>query len=604
MYSLKQEWAFDIETLINCFTVTFVDVNRPESVSQFVIHSQGLRNDANKLVDFLRFTCYDTFIGYNSVSFDMPILKEVYYLCLVDKIDPKAIVDTAYRKAQEMISSENPERLYTGICGQQHLDLFRIYHFDNEAKRTSLKWIQCHLNMSNVQDMPHNHDTPVNTMDEIKMILKYNLNDVQATAALYLQPKTKNLIELRDWAIQKYRLGIDRNTSNSHMGEMIFLSKLGDIPPPDMSDRVIRIEDLILPQIKFTTKPFQQALETFKSMVFNSEEERPKMSFNKVFGGVKYSFGLGGLHAAMEESIISDVTSIDVKSFYPNLAISFGFYPKHVGPKFVDIYAELYADRMKSTSDVANLGIKEALNSVFGKSNSRFSSLYYPEFTYSITINGQLLMAMLAERIVTEDVGTVVMVNTDGMEVVVTDNDRFEIILEEWKKVTRMAISKSTYNKLCIRDVNNYFGITSGGKVKAKGAYEMNKEFHKDPSAKILTIAIWEYYVNGTSIRDTIKNHDNINDFFLFKRAKTGKFIGVPSNASEEFDLPKTLRYLITNEGFILYQVTDSMKSKVHSNAYITIMNNLDVIEDIPIDREWYIFEAHKLLITESLTLF
>ena len=51
--------------------------------------------------------------------------------------------------------------------------------------------------------------------------------------------------------------------------------------------------------------------------------------------------------------------------------------------------------------------------------------------------------------------------------------------------------------------------------MKLKGCFEIDKEFHKDPSMKIVPIALYEYFINGISIEQTIKNHKNIYDFCL-----------------------------------------------------------------------------------------
>jgi hypothetical protein len=539
----------------------------------------------------------DTLVGYNSLGFDIPVL---YRVCeLIRRNSSLAdVISASYSTAQSLIVDD--VRPKPQVLKFRHIDLFKLYHFDNEAKRTSLKWIQCHLNMENIQDMPIAHDSPV-PADQIEVVLSYNLNDVVTTVRMYNHHKTSELITLRKWAITKYGLKTGLNVSNSHMGEMIFMSKLGDIPPPDKSSRRINIGDLILPIISFKTSVFKGALEKFRKMSFNSDEERPKMAFSSIHKGMKYSFGLGGIHAAKSGGR-TGVESIDVKSFYPNVAISFGFYPKHAGELFVSAYKELYNDRLNATSLIANLGIKEALNSVFGKSNSEFSPLYYPEFTYSITINGQLLMVMLAERIDYYNAGEVIMVNTDGMEVIVTDNEKFTSVLEQWKKLTGMTISRSRYNKLYIRDVNNYIGILDNGKIKTKGDYEINKDFNKDPSAKILSIAITEYYVKGTPIAETIRNHQELSDFYMFKRAKTGKLVAFTQNGEREVSLPKTIRYLATKRGLVLFQKTDSMNAKVHSDCYVTIVNQKD--DSVKPDRDWYIREAKKLIIEEKTDLF
>jgi hypothetical protein len=217
-------------------------------------------------------------------------------------------------------------------------------------------------------------------------------------------------------------------------------------------------------------------------------------------------------------------------------------------------------------------------------------------------------MAMLAERIELAKAGSIIMVNTDGMEVLVRQRENYQAILNDWIKETGMIVSTSNYVRLMIRDVNNYIGINFGGKVKAKGVYEVSKDWTKDPSAAICAIAIEKKLVDNMPIENTIDfflKNEMYKSFYMFKRAKTGYFKGVALNGIGEFDVQKTVRYLVTNTGFILYQITDAMKSKIHNDAYITMVNDLDDIQDtIEIDRQWYVKETRKMLIENPTSLF
>lgn len=597
-------WAYDIETLINCFTVTFVNANDTSEYKQFVIHP--LQNDTEALLEFAQKFDTDQFVSFNGENFDKPIL---FYL--IDSArrnagsSPELLCKSAYIQAQTIVSGERI-RYSPKFVAKNQIDLFKIYHFDNEARRTSLKWIQCHLNMDSIQEMPYAHDSPVTTAQQIQGILKYNLNDVLATVKLYNHPSTKGLVELRDWAFDRYKIISDsKNISNAHMGELIFLKSLGNVQQPDTSNREIHIGKLIIPTIRFESKQFSKVLSHFKSKRFMTRDEDKGIGTSCVFDGLKYVFGLGGIHAARENSIHEDINTLDVKSFYPSVAIRYEFAPKHVSKVFVATYRKLFEDRVKAKSKTANAGLKEALNSVFGKSNSEFSLLYDPEFTFSITVNGQLLMAMLAERITLSGAGTVIMANTDGMEIKVKDKVLFEQVIQNWQEETKMTIEQGKYSKIMIMDVNNYIALSDEGKVKTKGVYEVDKDFHKDPSAKICAIAVRDWFCKGILIADTITSWKNRSDFFMYRRAKTGHFIGY-TKSGEEVQIPKTIRYLMTkSSGLVLYQVTDAVKTKLHTDSVVTIVNDInDIPEDIEINYKWYIKESIKLIVEMKLDLF
>ena len=78
---------------------------------------------------------------------------------------------------------------------------------------------------------------------------------------------------------------------------------------------------------------------------------------------------------------------------YPNLAISQGIYIEHLGPEFLDVYANdivnvRMAEKKKPKKErdfVIMEGFKLAANGSYGKSNSQDSFLYDPLYGGSKT---------------------------------------------------------------------------------------------------------------------------------------------------------------------------------------------------------------------------
>jgi len=114
-------------------------------------------------------------------------------------------------------------------------------------------------------------------------------------------------------------------------------------------------------------------------------------------------------------------------AYYPSLAIENGFYPKHLGDKFVGVYRYMRDRRnlLKAEGRKGNKkakliqeGLKLANNSVFGKSKDKYSFVYYPKMTMQICINGQLslllLIEMLYEKLGTDNI-KMIQANTDGI---------------------------------------------------------------------------------------------------------------------------------------------------------------------------------------------
>ena len=137
---------------------------------------------------------------------------------------------------------------------------------------------------------------------------------------------------------------------------------------------------------------------------------------------------------ADDEMMIADV---DVTGMYPAIAIANRFFPEHLGEGFVSVYEELRDERTKHKKGTAtNAILKLAMNGVYGASNEKFSIFFDPKFTMSITLTGQLSLAMLVERLV----GgirrlQIIQVNTDGITCYLPRNSKhhFDQICKWWE---------------------------------------------------------------------------------------------------------------------------------------------------------------------------
>jgi len=126
-----------------------------------------------------------------------------------------------------------------------------------------------------------------------------------------------------------------------------------------------------------------------------------------VVDGFQFDLGTGGIHGSIKSTIVRstpthDLVDVDVASYYPNIGIQNGIYPEHLGVEFCAIYLGIYHTRKeypKHTHPMENKAFKLALNAAYGNSNSRHSFLYDPKYTMTVTLNGQLMLCMLAEQL-------------------------------------------------------------------------------------------------------------------------------------------------------------------------------------------------------------
>ena len=260
-------------------------------------------------------------------------------------------------------------------------------------------------------------------------------------------------------------------------------------------------------------------------------------------------------------------------------------------------------------------GFKLSANSVYGKSNDKHSFLYDPIYTLKTTLNGQLMLSMLCEWLNTKINLTMLQVNTDGITVKIrkTDLELYYSICKEWEAYTKLTLEYVEYSKMVIRDVNNYLAVTTKGKVKYKGAFEIDKDYHKDNSFKIIPIALSEFFVKGIPVEETITNHHNIFDFCgrqKFKGGDYGTTSTIIGNKLVVEKQQKNVRYYVSNKGGSFIKNYQKGTTEVINKGYqITIFNTYikSEIKQYDINYSFYIKECNKELdniLDKQLTLF
>jgi hypothetical protein len=614
-------YVYDLEQLANLHTATFMSLDKQE-VKVFVIHD--LRDDRKAYMEFL-LQPELRLIGYNCMNYDYQILHRLIMsrdTPRFKKSSSKQLSEWLYSISQDIISGDaSPVPEWKYIIPQR--DLFKVHHFDNRARSTSLKALEMVMQVENVQDMPYPHYSYITTLEEINEILEYNFNDVDSTHKFYL--KSEEEITMRRDVGKLFNIYI-MNANDPKIGQEIILKKVAHsmgVSVRSLRDlrtyrRSIALKYVILSIVKFVTPEFQKALNSFKEIKANPENLKGAFNIALIFDGMEYRFGLGGLHACREaNSWFStenmQIKSADVTSYYPNLAIKNKFYPKHLGEDFCTVYEDLFETRKHYPKGTpGNKGLKLGLNGAFGKSNDKYSPLYDPRLTVQITINGQLLLAMLCEW-VTAIGCKVIMVNTDGIEAEVSKDkeEAFYEICSKWEKLTQLELEQTSYSAMYIRDVNNYIGVLSSGDVYLKGAYEVEKAWHKNHSMKVVPLAVRNFFVAGTPIMDTLKAHDNIFDFMMHVRVRSSstfklKTIVEDMHLSEQV-LPKTNRYIIVHGGiggYLFKEFDTGRVSKVNVGYKASICNNMSPLS-LEVDRDnfhdhidyrFYYNEAMKLI--------
>jgi len=601
-------WVMDYETLKNCFVGVFTHYKTDET-KIFIICK--LQNDYEKFIKFLKENINNNewHISYNGIAFDAQVTHSIIKNNKnLNLMDGEAIAEEIYTYAQETIKRSNNQEFQEFPEWQmsiKQIDVFKLNHWDNPAKRSSLKWIEYTMDWDNILDMPIDHKTNIETQDQLNLIVEYCINDVLATKEIY--KKSKPLIALRKTLTDQYNINLYSASEPKISKELFayYLSKELKIPKQELKKlktfrSVIKFKDLILDYTNFETLEFKNLLNRFKAVELNPLHTKGGFKYSVKYKGIKTDFGLGGAHGCIKPGIYESdneniIMSSDVTSFYPNLAIVNKIAPAHLNKKaFCELYKWFFTERKKIPKDnPMNYIYKIILNSTYGLSNDKNSFLYDPQFTMFITINGQLTLMMLYEMIMEAiPEAKALLQNTDGIETIIPRSkiNLYMEICKKWEKITNLNLEHDQYKKIVLADVNNYIAINNENKTKCKGRFEFeNLALHKNKSKLIIPKAIYAYFVNGDLPEYTLKNNNNILDYCIGGKSngdwkQVARFVK-DGNAYEE-KLQKINRYFISNKGVKIIKVnkTDKREIQLEAGRWMqTLYNNA-----IPIEWEKY----------------
>lgn len=613
-----KHWVMDYETLSNCFTGVFENYKTLET-KVFVIHD--LQNDLGKFVSFLNENVNNKewHIAYNGLAFDSQITQFI-----LDNHDDWLdftgceIANIIYRYAQRTIEKSNKKEFadypqWKLAIGQ--IDIFKMHHWDNPAKRSSLKWIQYSMDWDNILEMPIHHGSTITTKEEIDTILEYCINDVKSTKEIY--NRSKSQIALRKELTKTYGINLF-SASEPRISKELFgyyLSEKLNIPKKELRDLrthrdIIKIKDIILPYINFTSSEFSTLLQRFKALEVNGKNLKGSFKYSLNYKDVKTDFGLGGVHGARKKGVYESnedmiIMSSDVTSFYPNLAIRNRWSPGHFPvDAFCDQYEWFFEERKKiPKSNPMNYVYKIILNSTFGLSNDENSFFYDPELCMKITINGQLTLMMLYEQIMERIPGAISLLhNTDGVETIIPRKyyDEYMLICKEWEEITNLSLEHDQYQKLVLGDVNNYIGLNnfkevditkwreikqsdphylfkvendkfSYAAVKLKGRFDFhNLQLHKNKSKLVIPKAIHQYFIHNVLPEDYLEQNKNILDYCIGSKSN-GDWKCVARSIKQgvfvEEELQKINRYYISKSGVKIIKVNSVDKREIQLEA-------------------------------------
>lgn len=608
-------YGYDSETYPNCFLIGIVHV---ETGHRWIYEISDRRNQAFDLMQMLIHlrTADCRMLGFNNVHFDYPVLHD--FITRMQSVGHVTAADL-YSKAMGIIGADRNDFTHN-VWESDHfvkqIDIFKIMHFDNVARSTSLKKLEMAMRSHSVVDLPFPVGTHL-TYEQIDITAAYMCHDIAETISFAM--KIKDQIRFRDELTAKY----DRDFTNfndTKIGKQFLIDQL-EAAGIECYDRTsgrrkprqtprkegIHVGRRLVP-IPFETPDLQRMWSFFQAAVIPAHQTKGFFTdLTADLHGFTLWFGAGGIHGSVEKTAFFQtdthtIEDVDVESYYPSLAIVNDWYPEHLGVEFCAIYADLKRQRVSYAKGTAeNAMLKLGLNGVYGDSNNPHSVFLDPAYTMAITINGQLLLAWLAELVVLYVPGArLIQVNTDGLTVYLPHESLpvLDQVKAHWSAQTRLKLEQVRYAKMLVRDVNNYIAIDMKGKVKRKNAYLTEPEWHQDHSSLVIPKAVDAFVQHGTPVHQYINACADPFDFM--------RHVKVPRSSSlwwGDQQIQNTSRYYITLSGQPMIKLMPPLAGRTDPRQIAVdkgwLTRPCNVVTDFSwtdLNRRFYVTEAEKLV--------
>lgn len=600
--------VFDLEIYPDFFLAVSKDIKTGEidvvSINKFE------EPPVEKLNQFLMWVVNRPMIGYNCNRFDFQVIAylitqfvPIYYTYYTNAdvedsariLALKEVIDR-YILSGKLYDFVNENLIGAGIGHFSDkpvydirkfvkfpIDLFLMFHFDNEALRTSLKWIEFSLNQEKIESIPFSGEEKL-TKSKIKSIIDYCVNDVETTYSLFKLAigetnhplyKGKNEIlnrveianayfngnfDVLSWSDVKIgeRFVINEYCKkvNLSVGQLWEIKRANSRPVKPR----YTYEEFFPSYIKDNLNMLSDEMRNHFDSIARMEVQLPAVSvdadgvqkksvfYDFIYDGNRYSVGRGGLHTINDPFFYKQtgdiyITTADVESMYPNAIRKLGIYPYHLGKEWNEVYSglipqkvnasRLYDETKNPIYESKKRLFKYALNGTYGKLGDITSLFFDPYCVLQTTIACQMDMLFLIDLLHQNGIH-VITANTDGLECLVSGDEmlkKYKEICDMWERIVgndqEGKLKHGLYTLYVGLSVNHYIAVSQDGKVKKKGMFSTEYELNKNKSAAIVPKLIEQYYVKGLSINnfknwmsDYIKeNKENIFDFMLAVKA-------------------------------------------------------------------------------------
>lgn len=617
------------------------------------------------------------YFGYNNKKYDRLMLSALLmYYNQFDK--PSKLITFLYETSQRVIRSSNNDTLWTdnftslilrNNVAFRDLDLFQIFrldHYHKSLKQTSIniKWYNLkEYTMPPIGDLDRHYyherlpeakgmtDRELNIhyrnvferfipKEYLNEMADYNDNDVYIVAELIRMNQEEVLLRYR--ISEEYKVDV-YSASRSTIADKVIVklySKFTGLHPKAFIDtktirRKILVSEILSDKIAFSTPELNDILSDIRSLTLRGEKGEFDREFT--FMGTSYTIATGGLHsneipAVYVENSDSIIVDRDVASYYPNMIRSLKVCQKHLIPKAWFRIADTIVDERLEHKHLAkdkSLDVMErdkhataaaclkivANAGIFGKMGSEKSFLCDKKAMYQVTINGQLFLLMLIEKLELAGIH-VISANTDGIVTIVPREleQTADDICHWWEKHLGLELEFTYYTKYVTEGVNSYLTVKRGGSSKFKGRMNPKmflEDLSKGYNSPIVAKCVSEYFINGTPVMETLRNAKSILDFCRTQNVNHKyrlEFTHVVDGKIRTDVVQRNTRFYISSTGGTLMKV-ESMgwnerneeqvkKSSLCAGQRVSICNTVDDtdISELNVNYLYYYNEAMAII--------
>jgi hypothetical protein len=617
------------------------------------------------------------YFGYNNRKYDRLMLSALLmYYNQFDK--PSKLITFLYETSQRVIRSSNNDTLWTdnftslilrNNVAFRDLDLFQIFrldHYHKSLKQTSIniKWYNLkEYTMPPIGDLDRHYyherlpeakgmtDRELNIhyrnvferfipKEYLNEMADYNDNDVYIVAELIRMNQEEVLLRYR--ISEEYKVDV-YSASRSTIADKVIVklySKFTGLHPKAFIDtktirRKILVSEILSDKIAFSTPELNDILSDIRSLTLKGEKGEFDREFT--FMGTSYTIATGGLHsneipAVYAENSDSIIVDRDVASYYPNMIRSLKVCQKHLIPKAWFRIADTIVDERLEHKHLAkdkSLDVMErdkhataaaclkivANAGIFGKMGSEKSFLCDKKAMYQVTINGQLFLLMLIEKLELAGIH-VISANTDGIVTIVPREleQTADDICHWWEKHLGLELEFTYYTKYVTEGVNSYLTVKRGGSSKFKGRMNPKmflEDLSKGYNSPIVAKCVTEYFINGTPVMETLRNAKSILDFCRTQNVNHKyrlEFTHVVDGKIRTDVVQRNTRFYISSTGGTLMKV-ESMgwnehneeqvkKSSLCAGQRVSICNTVDDtdISELNVNYLYYYNEAMAII--------